>query len=179
MPGPKAQAEIMQPAGDFHHHVPDIVLPIADFVLHDPAALHTADCMLNPHFLARNPSVLFFLWRRQLTTSRLLGWLSNRHGRDGKSLKSHVLIEGTLSRQTIGFIINNRFFMPFSRMRWAQVLNGTCRSNQQDIFYRVATLLSTVIFFLFIRVSWSLNRTFGAIMVKKEHAQMMPCQHRA
>ena len=63
MPGPKAQAEIMQPAGDFHHHVPDTVLLIADFVLHDPAALYTADCMLNPHLFARNTMILRFLFR--------------------------------------------------------------------------------------------------------------------
>jgi len=179
MPGPIAQAEIMQRAGDFHHHVPDTVLPVADFVLHDPTALHTADGMLNPHFLARNPPVLFFLFRGELTAPWLLRWLPNRHGRDGKSLEPHVLIQNTVSRQAICLIINNRFFMPFSGMRWTQVRNGTCCSNQQDVFYRVATLLSTVIFFLFIRIYRSLDRTFGAIMVKKGHYQLMPCRNRA
>ncbi len=167
MPGPIPQAEIMQPARDFHHHVADTVLPVADFILHDPTALHAADGMLNPHFLARNATVLFFLFRREFTASWLLGWLPNSYGRDDKSLKPHILVESTVSWQNIRFIINNRFFVPFSSMRWAHVLNNTCRPNQYYILYRVTFLLSTVIFFLFIGVYRSLDRTFGTIMVKK------------
>ncbi len=167
MPGPIPQAEIMQPAGDFHHHVADTVLPVADFVLHDPTALHSTDGMLNPHFLASNAAILFFLLQRELATTRLLRWLAHRHRRDDKSLKPHILIKRTAIRQTIHFIINNRFLMPFSCMCWAHVLNGTRSPNQQDILYRMAFLLSTVIFLLLVGVYWSLHRTFGAIMVKK------------
>ena len=98
MPGTKAQSEIMQPARDFHHHVTDRVLPVADFVLDDTTTLHATDCVLHPHSLARNATVLFFLFRRKFTTTRLLGWLLNGYCRDGKSLKSHVLIQGTISR---------------------------------------------------------------------------------
>jgi hypothetical protein len=134
MPGTIPQSEIMQPARDFHHQVTDTVLPIADFVLHNTTAFHTADGVLYPHFLARNATVLFFLFRREFSTTWLLRWLSNRYCRNGKSLKPHILIEDTVSRQTIGFIINNGFFMPFSCMRWAQVLDPTCLSNQQDVF---------------------------------------------
>ncbi len=57
--------------------------------------------------------------------------------------------------------------MPLSCMCWTHVLNDTCLSYQQNIFYRVASLLSTVIFLLFITIYRSLDRTFGAIMVKK------------
>jgi hypothetical protein len=51
-------------------------------------------------------------------------------------------------------------------MRWAQILNGTCLSNEQDIFDRMTFLLSTVIFLLFVGIYRSLDRTFGTIMVK-------------
>ena len=98
MPGTKAQSEIMQPARDFHHQVTDRVLPVANFVLDDTTPLHPTDGVLNPHSLARNAMVRFFLFQRELTTARLLGWLPNGYCRNGKSLKSHVLIEGTLSR---------------------------------------------------------------------------------
>jgi hypothetical protein len=57
--------------------------------------------------------------------------------------------------------------MPFSCMRWAQILNGTCLSNEQDIFDRMTFLLSTVLFLLFVGIYRSLDRTFGTIMVKK------------
>ncbi len=79
MPGTIAQSEIMQPARDFHHHVTDPVLPVADFVLHDTAAFHAADCVLNPHFLTRNATILFLLLRREFTTAWLLGRLPNSH----------------------------------------------------------------------------------------------------
>ena len=167
MPGTIPQAEIMQPAGDFHHHVTDTVLPVANFVLDDTTTLHTTDGVLNPHFLARNATILFFLLLREFTTTGLLRWLSNSYRHHSKALKPHVLIEGTISRQHIGFIINNGFFVPFSCMCWAQVLNDTRLSNQQNVFYRVAFLLSTVIFLLLIRVYRSLDRTFSTIMVKK------------
>ena len=98
MPGTKPQSEIMQPARDFHHHVTDRVLPVADFVLDDTTPLHPTDGVLNPHSLARNATVLFFLFQRKFTTTWLLGWLLNSYCRDGKSLKSHVLIQGTISR---------------------------------------------------------------------------------
>lgn len=167
MPGTIAQAEIMQPAGNFHHHVPDTVLPVADFVLHDPAALHATDGMLNSHFLACNAAVLFLLFQRELAPTGFLRWLANRHRRDGKSLKPHVLIERTVLRQTIDRIINNRFLMPFSCMRWTHVLNDARCPNQQNILHRVAFLLSAVIFLLFIGVYRSLDWTFGTIMKKK------------
>ena len=64
--------------------------------------------------------------------------------------------------------------MPFSCMRGAQVLNSTGFSNQQDIFYGVAFLLATVIFLLFIRIYRSLDRAFGAIMVKKGGLSEIP-----
>jgi hypothetical protein len=174
MPGAKLQTKIMQATRDFHHHVPDTVLPVAEFVLHDATALHAAHRMLNPHFFACNTTVLFFLLHGAFPSTWLLRWLSYRHRRDRKPLKPHVLIEDTVGRQFIRFVVNDGFFMPFSCMRGAQVLNSTRFSNQQDIFYGVAFLLATVIFLLFIRVYRSLDRTLGAIMVKKGGLSEIP-----
>src|SRR5688572_29536190 len=98
IPGTKAEAEVVQPTRDFHHQVTDTVLPVADFVLHDPTALHTADGMLNPHFLACNSTVRFFLLQGEFATTGLLGWLPNSYRRDGKALKPHVLIQDSVSR---------------------------------------------------------------------------------
>jgi hypothetical protein len=133
MPGTIPQSEIMQPAGDFHHHVTDTVAPAANFFLHDPASLHTADRMLYPHFLARNATVFFFLFWREFTTAWLLGWLSDGYGRNGKALKPHVLIEHAASGQFIPFIIGNRFFMPFPCMRRTHILNSTRLFNQKNV----------------------------------------------
>src|ERR687885_1172657 len=53
----------MQPTRNFHHRVTDTVLPVTNFILDDTTTLHTTDCVLNPHFLARNATILFFLFR--------------------------------------------------------------------------------------------------------------------
>ena len=92
MPGTITQPKIMQAAGDVHHHVTDGGLPIADFLLDYATALHTAHRVLNPHFLARNPTILCFLCIGQFTTPRFLGRLLDHDTRDGKALKPHILI---------------------------------------------------------------------------------------
>ena len=93
MPRTKAQSKVMQPTGNFHHHVPNIVLPVAEFVLDDATAFHTPTSMLNPHFLAGNALIFCFLLRGQFPTARLLRRLLDQHGRDRKALEPHVLIE--------------------------------------------------------------------------------------
>ncbi len=167
MPGTIPQAEIMQPTGDGHHPVPDRVLPVADLVFHDPTALDTTDRMLDPHFLARNATVFFFLFWREFTTTRLFHRLLDRHARNRKSLKPHVLIEHTASGQHIVFGINNGFLMPFPCMRRAHKLNGTPGINEQNIFDGMTALLSAIIFCLFIGIYRSLDEAFGTIMIKR------------
>ena len=92
MPGMIPQSKIMQAAGDGHHQVVDRSLPVAEFLLDDSAALHTAHRVLNPHFLARNPLIVCFLCIGQFTTARFLGRLLDHDTRDGKALKPHILI---------------------------------------------------------------------------------------
>ncbi len=92
MPRTIPQAQIMQAAGDVHHHVADRGLPVADFLLDDATALHTAHRVLNPHFLARNAPIFCFLCVGQFTTARFLGRLLDHDTRDAKALKPHILI---------------------------------------------------------------------------------------
>ncbi len=167
MPGTVAQSEIMQATGDFHHYVADRVLPVAHFLLDNATALHTAHRMLNPHLLARNPTIIFLLLRCQFATAWFLCRLLHTDVRYCKSLKSHILIQDTPSRQRVRFIIDNRFLMPFPSMCATQKPHHTVCINQQDVFDRMTSFLSTVIFGLFIRIYWPLDGTFGAIMIKK------------
>src|SRR3712207_490876 len=57
--------------------------------------------------------------------------------------------------------------MPFSCMGPTQKADNTYIINQKNVFDGVAFLLATVIFRLFIRIYWSLDGSFGAIMIKK------------
>src|SRR5918997_3666320 len=106
MPRTMTQAEIVHPTGNFHHDVTDRVLPVANSVLDDATALHTAHGMLNAHFLARDPLIFFFLHRGEFTTSRFLRRLLHGDVRYRKALKSHILIEDTTRGQRIVLIID-------------------------------------------------------------------------
>ena len=57
MPWPKVQAEIMQATAGFEYQVAEAGLPIAQRVLDNPIALHTADGMLNAHPNTRNEAI--------------------------------------------------------------------------------------------------------------------------
>ena len=48
LPGSKAHPEVVQGTAEFHHQITDPLLPQADPVLHDAAALDATVDMLNP-----------------------------------------------------------------------------------------------------------------------------------
>lgn len=57
--------------------------------------------------------------------------------------------------------------MPLASIRCTQKLNATADIDEEDVLDGVTFLLAAVVFLLFIRVYWSLNRAFGTIMIKK------------
>lgn len=87
------ESKIVQTTGNRHHEVTDVVLPVAQFVLHYPAALHARHGVLDPHFLAGDAVVLGFLVVRQRATAWFLGWLLDVNPGNGKALKAHVLVQ--------------------------------------------------------------------------------------
>lgn len=144
------QAEIMQAAGDGHHHVADGGLPVAEFVLHDAAALHAAHRMLDAHFLAGNTAIFGFLLMSKFSATWFLGRLLDRDVRHRETLKPHVLIQDTHSRQDVAFIIDDGFLMPFTGKGCAEIANVTRFINQEDILHGMTFLLAAIIFRLFI-----------------------------
>ena len=167
MPRTITQSQIMQAAGDVHHQVADRGLPVADFLLDDATALHTAHRVLNPHVLARNASILCFLCVGQFTTARFLGRLLDHDPRDGKAVKAHILREHASGRSEVLGIVNHGLLMPFAWMGSTQKADNTNVINQQKVLDAVTVLLATVIVCLFISIYWSLDGTFRAIMIKK------------
>jgi len=122
--------------------------------------------MLNPHLFARNKAILCSLLRCQFATTWLLGRLLDYHVLDCKSLKSHVLIQHTSSRQGVRFIINNRFVMPLPYICPAQKLNMTVLINQENVFDRMTFLLPTIVLILFVTIYGPLNGAFRTIVIK-------------
>ncbi len=92
------QSEIVQPTGDDHHQVTNLVLPVAHFVLDDPAPLDAGHRVLNPHFLARDALVLRFLRSGDPTTAWFLDRLLDLHTRHSKALEPPVLVEHAARR---------------------------------------------------------------------------------
>ena len=149
MPRTMTYSQIMQPAGERHHKVSHCRLPIAHLLFDDPAALHTAHRLLNPHLLARYPMILCILLNCQFSTTRFLCWLLDQDVLNCKSLKSYVLVQHTSGRKHIRFIIHKRFIMPFSSIRPTQKPYLTGRIDQQNVLDRVTLLLAAVILLFF------------------------------
>ena len=167
MPRTIPQSQIVQATGDRHHQVAEAGLPVAQLVLDDPTALDAAHRVLDPHLLACYTTISLFLLCGQRTTTWFLCWLLDPHVFRGKSLKSHVLIEHTVRWKHISFIIRKRLVMPFASVGCTQETDLALLVDQQDVLYRVSLLLATVILHLFIGIYWALDRTFGAIMIKR------------
>lgn len=83
----------MQTTGNRHHQVTDVVLPVAHFVLHQPAALHASHGVLDPYFLTGAAVVLGLLFVGQRATAWFLGWRLDMHAGNRKALKAHVLVQ--------------------------------------------------------------------------------------
>src|SRR5690242_1279228 len=66
LPGGQTHPEVMQGTADFHHHIADALLPQADPVFDDAAALDTAVDMLDPQPAGVERLVRPFLRRRQV-----------------------------------------------------------------------------------------------------------------
>jgi hypothetical protein len=167
MPRTMTQSQVVQATSDRHHQVAHRRLPVAQLVLHDPTALHTAHHVLDPHLLARYTMILSLLLNCQLSTTRFLCWLLNQNVLKRKSLKSHVLVQHTPSRKGIHFIVHYRFLMPFSSNCLTQKPDLTVSIDQHNILDCVTLLLATVIFILFVSIYWTLDGAFGTIMIKK------------
>jgi hypothetical protein len=167
MPRTIPQSPIVQPGGDGHQHVADGVLPVAEFVLDNAAALHAPNRVLNAHFLAGNPAIFFLVFRCKLATTRFLCRLLDRYIVYRETLKAHILIQHTACRQRLLFVIDKRFVVPLPRIGCTHKPDHTRLINQEDILNRMAFLLTTIIFVLFIRIYGSLDSTFCPILIKK------------
>ena len=133
--------------------------------------------MFNPHLLARNLLVFCFLLRRQCSTLRFLHRLPHLYTCYRKPLEPSILVQAASFWQDIPFIINQCLVMPLSRKCVAQKANATLLVDQYDVLDRVTLLLSTVVFALLIVPQRSLDRAFGAIMIKKGTSYFTSCSY--
>ena len=123
--------------------------------------------MLDPHLLARNLPILRLLLLAQLAAFRLLRRLSHHHASNHKPLEPAILIQLASTRQAILLILKQCLVVPLSRVGHAQKANATLLIDKHNVLDRMAVLLPAPVFLLLIIVYGSLDRSFGAIMIKK------------
>ncbi len=87
---------------------------------------------------------------------------------DGQALKAQVLIQDTLWRQHIRFVVGETLIVPAPFVGGAQKADLAIGGNQDEVFERVAFFLTTEVEALFVWVAGSVDGAFGAIMEKRD-----------
>jgi hypothetical protein len=163
---PRAQAhpEVVQGTAEFHHQIADPLLPQADPVLHNAAALHTAVDMLNPQSAVVERLVGQVLLQGQLRTAGLLRRHEDLHRRERERQEAQILQQPTPSREWVGGGLRDAQIMDPAAVGVAQKEDDEERIDEQDIFDGVVLFLATITFFLFSRVLGADDAPFGAVM---------------
>ena len=110
----------MQGTADFHHAIPDALLPQADPVLHDAAALDTAVDMRDPQptLVQRLGGPLLF--PGQLLAVWLLGRHEDRHPRKRQGQEAQILSQSAPRKQGRGRRVRNGLIMGAAAIRVTQ-----------------------------------------------------------
>src|SRR5215510_4323795 len=111
LPRIQAHPEVVQGTAEFHHQITDSLLPQADPILHDTAALDTAVDMLDPQPTLVERLVGTVLLRRQLLAAGFLGRHEDRHLGQRERQEAQILQEPAPSRQRIRGGLSNGLIM--------------------------------------------------------------------
>ena len=91
LPRSKSESKVVQSATSFKNSIAETTLPVADRLLDNPIPLHASNRMLSTDTDGAVPSISAFFDITQLTATRLLFRLQNRHIFDFKPLESTIL----------------------------------------------------------------------------------------
>lgn len=141
--------------------------PESKLVFDNPIAFYTPNDMFNTHTYLIDPSIFFLFFARQLAAARLFLRLYDSYACYRKALKSQVLIQDTLFRKCIGFIISQPFIVPFPFICCSQTTDSTGVVNDDNILYRMLFFLSTIVQALFVGIEWSIYWAFCAVVEEK------------
>jgi len=120
LPRSQAHSEVVQGTAEFHHQVTDPLLPQADPVLHNAAALDTAVDMLDP----QPPLVEYLVGPLLLQGQLRTAWLLRRHQDlylgEGERQEAQILQQPTPGRQWVGGGLRDAQIMDTAAMGVAQ-----------------------------------------------------------
>jgi hypothetical protein len=157
----------MQPTTRFHNGITQAILQEADFVFHDSVTFYPTNGVFDTDSDGGNPTIGLLLRRGQFPSRWGFLGLEDRNTRQEKPLKALILIQATAGWQGIACQFGHALIRGFSFTGVAQETHVTGLIDYGEVFERVAFLLATVIFLLFLRVFWTLDGPFSSIMKKR------------
>ena len=154
----------MQSTTRLHNDVANTVLQEAYLVFHNPVSFYSANRVFDTDSDGRDRTIgRFFPWAEFTAPGFFLG-LNDGKPIAHKTLKPHILIETTPGGQGIASQICQAFIMGFAFTGVAQEANVTGFVDDQQVFDRVAPLLTAVIVLLLLWIFRAMDRPFGTIM---------------
>jgi hypothetical protein len=157
----------VQPTTGFHQHIMHMFSPEPQLVFDNAITFHTTYDMFDTYTYPIDTSIFLLFFRCQLSSAWLFLRLPDDDACYRKALKSHVLIEDTLRRKYVRFIISQTFIVPFSFIRCTETTNETSIVNDENILYSMMFLLATIVQPLVIGVIWPIYWSFRAVMTEK------------
>src|SRR5712691_10695724 len=167
LPRGQAHPEVMQGTAEFHHEIADTLLPQADPVLHDTAALDTAIDMLDPRSTLVQGLVRPLLLQRELLATGLLRRHEDLHVGQRERQEPKILQEPAPRGQRIRRRVGNGLIMSATTIGVTEKEDEEQRIHEQDIFDRVVLFLPAITVGLFNRVLGADDAPFGPVMGKR------------
>ena len=157
----------MQPTTRFHNGITNAILQEADFVFHHPVAFHPTNGVFNTDSDGGNTTIGRFLRQSEFPATRCFLRLEDRDAMQEKSLEAPILIKATAGWQGIACQLCHALIRGFPFTGVAQEAHVTGLVDHEEVFERVAFLLTTVILLLLLRIFRTLDWSFGPIVKKR------------
>ncbi len=169
----------MQPTTRVHDGITNAILQEASLVFHHPISLHPTDRVFDTDSDGRDRTIARFLsWGEFPTTGVFLG-LVDRDPLASIALEPHILIETTAVWEGIALQIGQACIMRLSFRGGTQEADVTGLLDHKEVFNRVALLLATVVFLLFLGIGRAVDRALGTIMPKGGGVGLTPVRSAA
>src|SRR3989454_3579161 len=170
LPRGQASTEVMQGTTEFHHEIADPLLPRADPVLHDAAALDTAIDVLDAQPMLVERLVRQLLLPRELLAAWLLHRHQDLHLGERERQEAQILQQPTPGRERVGGGLRNAQIMHTATVGVTEKEDREEGIHEQDIFDRMILFLPALTVRLFNRVLGADDASFGPVMGKRGEA---------
>jgi hypothetical protein len=157
----------MQATTRFHDGITNPILQEADFVFHQPVALHPTKGGLTTDSDGGNPTLGRVLRRGELSSTPGFLRLEARAAMPENSLAARILIQATAGWQGIACQLGHALIRGVPVIGVAQEAQVTGRVDHEAVFARVAFSLPPVRRLLRLRVFRTLDWSFGPLRTKR------------